>query len=48
MRSQNTVIQVFKYAEDTAIVGLLNHLQPDNFILKLSRNAKNAGAKVTT
>ena len=31
MRSQNTVIQVFKYADDTAIVGLLNHLKPDNF-----------------
>ena len=31
MRSQNSGVQVFKYADDTAIVGLLNHLKPDNF-----------------
>ena len=31
MRSRNSNIQIFKYADDTAIVGLMNHLKPDNF-----------------
>ena len=31
MGSRNSNIQIFKYADDTAIVGLMNHLKPDNF-----------------
>ena len=31
MRSGNSNIQIFKYADDTAIVGLMNHVKPDNF-----------------